>query len=129
RFLGERYEKQRGELLAGASALLFPIDWPEPFGLVMIEAMACGTPVLAFRGGAVEELVRPGVTGAIVDSVDEAVAALPGVLQLDRSDCREASERRSSAARMARDSVRVYERVIGPPRRVAGWSAGAASNA
>ena len=128
-FLGELDERQKRDLLAGAAALLFPIDWPEPFGLVMIEAMACGTPVLAFRGGAVEELVRPGVTGAIVDSVDEAVAALPGVLQLDRSDCREEFERRFSATRMARDYVRVYERVIGPSRRVAGWSAGAASNA
>jgi glycosyltransferase involved in cell wall biosynthesis len=128
-FLGELDELEKRELLAGAAALLFPIDWPEPFGLVMIEAMACGTPILAFRGGAVEELVRPGVTGTIVDSVDEAVAALPGVLQLARSGCREEFERRFSATRMARDYVRVYERAIGPSRRVAGWSAGAATNA
>jgi glycosyltransferase involved in cell wall biosynthesis len=128
-YLGEIDERQKRELLSDAAALVFPIDWPEPFGLVMIEAMACGTPVLAFRGGAVEELLRPGITGAIVDSVDEAVAALPGVLKLDRLHCREEFERRFSATRMARDYVRVYERVIGPSRRVAGWSAGAASNA
>ena len=130
KYLGEIGDREKEELLGAALAVLFPIDWPEPFGLVMIEAMACGTPVLAFRGGAVEEIIRPGVTGAIVDSVDEAVAALPGVIRLDRRRCREEFERRFTARRMARDYVRVYERVMDAPWRVAesGWSAGAASN-
>jgi len=129
-FLGEINDRQKRDLLAGARALLFPIDWPEPFGLVMVEALACGTPVLAFRGGAVEEVVRAGVTGAIVDTVDEAVAALPGVLALDRAGCREEFERRFSVRRMARDYVRVYQRLMDTPRRVAapGWSAEAASH-
>jgi glycosyltransferase involved in cell wall biosynthesis len=130
KYLGEVDDRQKRDLLAGAGALLFPIDWPEPFGLVMVEAMACGTPVLAFRGGAVEEVLRNGVTGAIVDTVDEAVAALPGVLALDRAACREEFERRFSARRMARDYVRVYERLMETSRRAPapGWSAGAASH-
>ena len=129
-FLGEIDDRQKRELLGEASALLFPIDWPEPFGLVMVEAMACGTPVIAFRGGSVEEVLRAGVTGAIVDTVDEAVAALPAVLALDRAGCREEFERCFSARRMARDYVRVYERLLDTGRRVPapGWSAGAASN-
>jgi glycosyltransferase involved in cell wall biosynthesis len=129
-YLGEIDDREKRDLLADALALLFPIDWPEPFGLVMVEAMACGTPVIAFRGGAVEELLRPGATGAIVDTVDEAVAALPGVVRLDRRRCREEFERRFSAQRMARDYVRVYERVMDAPWAVAesGWSAGAASH-
>ena len=128
-WLGELSDGEKVELLAEALALLFPIDWPEPFGLVMIEAMACGTPVLAFRGGSVAEVIQPGVTGAIVDSVDEAVAALPGVLALDRARCRQEFERRFSVGRMARDYVRVYERAIGATRRHVGaeWSAGAAT--
>jgi glycosyltransferase involved in cell wall biosynthesis len=129
-FLGEVDDRQKRELLGEAGALLFPIDWPEPFGLVMVEAMACGTPVLAFRGGSVEEVLEAGVTGAIVDTVDEAVEALPAVLALDRAGCREEFERRFSARRMARDYVRVYERLMDTGRRVPapGWSAGAASN-
>jgi glycosyltransferase involved in cell wall biosynthesis len=130
KYLGEVDDRQKRDLLAEAGALLFPIDWPEPFGLVMVEAMACGTPVLAFRGGAVEEVLRNGVTGAVVDTVDEAVAALPGVLALDRAACREEFERRFSARRMARDYVRVYERLMETSRRAPapGWSAGAASH-
>ena len=130
RLTGEVDDTTKQAFLAGAAALLFPIDWPEPFGLVMVEAMACGTPVLAFRGGAVEEVLRNGVTGAVVDTVDEAVAALPGVLALDRAACREEFERRFSARRMARDYVRVYERLMETSRRAPapGWSAGAASH-
>jgi glycosyltransferase involved in cell wall biosynthesis len=129
-YLGEIGDAQKAEFLGEASAVLFPIDWPEPFGLVMIESMACGTPVLAFRGGAVEEVLRPGVTGAIVDSVDEAVAALPGVIALDRTRCRREFERRFSVARMAQEYVGVYEQLIDARRGVgaAGWSAGAASH-
>src|SRR5437899_7442846 len=83
-FIGEIDERRKAEFLGEAQALLFPIDWPEPFGLVMIEAMACGTPVLAFRQGSVSEVVDEGVTGAIVDTTEEAVRMLPHVLALDR---------------------------------------------
>src|SRR5215510_928641 len=79
-FIGEINEWEKQEFLSEAAGLLFPVDWPEPFGLVMIEAMACGTPVLAFRCGSVPEVVDPGVTGHIVDTEEEAVAALPGLL-------------------------------------------------
>ena len=129
-YLGEVDDRQKRDLLAEARALLFPIDWPEPFGLVLLEAMASATPVLAFRGGAVEEIVQDGVTGMIVDSVDQAVSALPAVLALDRGRCREEFERRFSVRRMARDYVRVYERLTDAPRRATAseWSAGAASN-
>jgi glycosyltransferase involved in cell wall biosynthesis len=129
-YLGEVDDRQKRELLGEAGALVFPIDWPEPFGLVMVESLACGTPVLAFRGGSVEEVLQAGVTGAIVDTVEEAVEALPAVLALDRAGCREEFERRFSARRMARDYVRVYERLMDTSRRVPapGWSAGAASN-
>jgi len=127
-YLGEVDDRQKCDLIGNARALLFPIDWPEPFGLVMVEAMACATPVLAFRGGSVEEILEAGVTGTVVDTVDEAVAALPAVLALDRTRCREEFERRFSARRMARDYVRVYERLMDASRRAPapGWSAGAA---
>ena len=84
-YVGEIDERSKSEFLGQASALLFPIDWPEPFGLSMIEAMACGTPVLAFRCGSVPEIVDPGVTGMIVDTMDEAIRVLPQVLALDRA--------------------------------------------
>jgi glycosyltransferase involved in cell wall biosynthesis len=129
-YLGEVDDQQKRDLLADARALLFPIDWPEPFGLVLLEAMASGTPVLAFRGGAVEEILEGGVTGMVVDTVDQAVSVLPAVLALDRGRCREEFERRFSARRMARDYVRVYERLTDATRRVtaSGWRAGAATN-
>ncbi len=90
-FIGEINERSKTEFLGEAQALLFPIDWPEPFGLVMIEAMAFGTPVLAFRQGSVSEIVDQGVTGAIVDTMDEAVRMLPQVLALDRRAVRRAT--------------------------------------
>jgi glycogen synthase len=96
------------EFLAEAQALLFPIAWPEPFGLVMIEAMACGTPVLAFRHGSVSEIIDQDVTGAIVDTMDEAVRMLPRVIALDRRAVRRRFEQRFSSARMAQDYVAVY---------------------
>jgi glycosyltransferase involved in cell wall biosynthesis len=108
-FIGEINERQKSAFLGEARALLFPIDWPEPFGLVMIEAMACGTPVLAFRAGAVPEVIDEGVTGLIVDTLDEAVAALPRVLALDRAAVRRRFEDRFSARRMALDYLSVYE--------------------
>jgi glycosyltransferase involved in cell wall biosynthesis len=111
-FIGEINEQQKTQFLAGARALLFPVDWPEPFGLVMIEAMACGTPVLAFRCGSVPEIVDDGVTGAIVDTVDEAIAALPHVIALDRHKVRQRFEQRFSATRMATDYVDIYRALI-----------------
>jgi glycosyltransferase involved in cell wall biosynthesis len=107
-YIGEINELGKTEFLGGACALLFPVDWPEPFGLVMIEAMACGTPVLAFRRGSVPEVIDPGVTGMIVDSVEEAIRVLPRVLTLDRRKVRRRFDERFSATRMAKDYLRVY---------------------
>jgi glycosyltransferase involved in cell wall biosynthesis len=111
-FVGEINEKAKRDFLGDALALLFPIDWPEPFGLAMIEAMACGTPVLAFRGGSVPEIVDQHVTGAIVDTVEEAIAALPKVMALDRSAVRRRFEQRFTAARMANDYVKAYQKLL-----------------
>jgi glycosyltransferase involved in cell wall biosynthesis len=110
-FIGEIDERQKGAFLGGARALLFPVDWPEPFGLVMIEALACGVPVLAFRRGSVPEVIDHGVTGIIVDTVDEAVAAMPRLVMLSRQQCQRTFERRFSAARMAADYERTYEQL------------------
>ncbi len=111
-FVGEINEREKSEFLSEASALLFPVDWPEPFGLVMIEAMACGTPVLAFRCGSVPEIVEDGVTGRIVETMDEALCAVPQVLALDRRAVRRRFEERFSAARMARDYLRIYRSML-----------------
>lgn len=111
-FLGEVAGRQREELIAGAKALLFPIDWAEPFGLVMIEAMACGTPVIAFRRGSVPEVLEDGVTGFIVDSVDQAVDAVGQLHQINRRQCRKVFEDRFTARRMTADYLAIYERLI-----------------
>ncbi len=111
-FVGEIGEEGKDEFLGGAAALLFPIDWPEPFGLVMVEAMARGTPVLAFRHGSVPEVVEPGVSGAVVDTVEEAVRMLPDVIGLDRRLVRAAAERRFNVRAMAAAYLDVYERLI-----------------
>jgi glycosyltransferase involved in cell wall biosynthesis len=111
-FIGEIGEHQKTGFLGDAEALLFPIDWPEPFGLVMIEAMACSTPVLAFDAGSVREVVDDGVTGRIVSSMDEAVKALPEVLALNRSQVRATFENRFSARTMAQGYVDLYERMM-----------------
>ena len=111
RYLGEIGETEKAALLGGAQALLFPIDWPEPFGMVVIEALSCGTPVLAWPGGSVPELIEPGVNGWIVDSIDEAVDALRRVAAIDRAACRASFDRRFTAERMARDYVSVYKRL------------------
>jgi len=108
-FLGEISDAEKGKFLGEAAALLFPIDWPEPFGLAMIEAMANGTPVVAFRCGAVPEIIDDGMTGLVVDSIDEAVAAVPRALELSRVRVRREFERRFCADRMARDYLAVYE--------------------
>jgi glycosyltransferase involved in cell wall biosynthesis len=111
-FIGEINEHEKTEFLGNALALLFPIEWPEPFGLSMIESMACGTPVLAFRRGSVTEVVEDGLTGCIVDSMEEALSALPRVLALDRRAVRRRFEERFSAARMAHDYVNVYRSLL-----------------
>ena len=111
-YIGEIDERAKGKFLGDALALLFPIDWPEPFGLVMIEAMACGTPVLAFRHGSVPEVIDEGVTGYVVDTVNEALLKISSLLSLDRSRVRRRFDERFSAARMARDYVRVYQSLL-----------------
>ena len=111
-FIGEINERQKSEFLGEASAVLFPIDWPEPFGLVMIEAMALGTPTIAFRCGSVPEVIENGVNGAIVSSEDEAVAALPSVLSLDRRKIRRRFEQRFTATRMAKDYLDLYHSLV-----------------
>jgi glycosyltransferase involved in cell wall biosynthesis len=113
--VGEVNEHGKQSFLAEAAALLFPIDWPEPFGLVMIEAMACGTPVIAFRRGAVPEVVDDGVTGFIVDTEAEALRAIERLSELDRREVRKAFERQFSARRMAEDYVRCYGSLVGAP--------------
>jgi len=111
-FIGEINDHQKTLFLGEAQALLFPVDWPEPFGLSMIEAMACGTPVLAFRCGSVPEIVEDGITGAIVETMDEAIAALPRVIALDRKKVRQRFEQRFSATRMAKDYVGIYRSLL-----------------
>ena len=110
--IGEVDDRGKQDLLGNAYALIFPIDWPEPFGLVMIEAMACGTPVIAFRCGSVPELIDDGVTGFIVDDIDQALAALDKVKDLDRRRCRQVFEERFSVSRMTRDYLQIYSRII-----------------
>ncbi len=111
-YVGEINDAEKPAFLSGARALLFPIAWPEPFGLVMIEAMACGCPVVAFRQGSVPEVVEDGVTGFIVDTVEQAVAACARIDRLDRAAVRARFEARWTARRMARDYLAVYERLI-----------------
>jgi glycosyltransferase involved in cell wall biosynthesis len=110
-FIGEIDDRQKSDFLGHARALLFPIDWPEPFGLVMIEALACGTPVIAFRGGSVREVIDHGVTGFVVNSTEEAIEAAARVHTLDRRSCRAVFERRFTVSRMAEQYLDVYERI------------------
>jgi glycosyltransferase involved in cell wall biosynthesis len=107
-FIGEIADRDKSEFLGQASALLFPVDWPEPFGLAMIEAMACGTPVLAFRCGSIPEVVDDEVTGRIVETEEEAVPALTALLDYDRHAVRQRFEQRFTSARMAKDYLKVY---------------------
>jgi glycosyltransferase involved in cell wall biosynthesis len=111
-FVGEIGDAEKQEFLGEAAVLLFPIDWDEPFGMVMIESMACGTPVVAFKGGSVPEVIEEGVTGYIVRTVEEAVVATGRAMQLDRARCREAFEARFAAERMAEDYMRIYEALV-----------------
>ena len=107
-FIGEIGENEKQEFLGGAYALMFLIDWPEPFGLAMIEALACGTPVIAYRRGSVPEIIEHGQTGFIVNSVEEAVAAIPKAAELSREGCRRTAEERFSSYRMAKDYLTEY---------------------
>jgi glycosyltransferase involved in cell wall biosynthesis len=111
-FIGEISDREKTAFLGNAAALLFPIDWPEPFGLALIEAMANGTPIIAFRRGAVTEIVEDGITGMIVDSIDEAVAAVPRAGALDRVAIRRRFEARYSVERMARDYLELYDALL-----------------
>jgi glycosyltransferase involved in cell wall biosynthesis len=116
-FVGEIDEKQKPEFLSGAKALLFPIDWSEPFGLVMIEAMACGTPVIAFNRGSVPEVIEPGLTGFIVEDVQGAVGALQNINSLSREAIRARFESRFTSHTMARNYVDTYTALIEAERR------------
>jgi glycosyltransferase involved in cell wall biosynthesis len=111
-FVGEIGDERKSAFLGNARALLFPVDWPEPFGLVMIEAMACGTPVIAWRSGSVPEVIEDGVTGFIVDSEEEAVAAIGKVGRLDRQEIRRVFERRFTAKVMAGNYLHLYRRLL-----------------
>jgi len=113
-FLGEIDDAGKNELLGGAAALLFPIDWPEPFGLVMIEAMACGTPVIAWDAGSTREVVDEAVSGFIVRSIAEAVEAIAEAETLNGAMVRKIFERRFSAATMSKNYLRLYSRLARP---------------
>jgi glycosyltransferase involved in cell wall biosynthesis len=115
-FIGEIDEVQKAAFLGRARALLFPIDWPEPFGLVMIEAMSAGTPVIAWRNGSVPEVVKDGVSGIIVDSMAEAVAAAHRSVTMDRFQVRLHFESHFTAARMASDYLGAFDRLLGSSR-------------
>jgi glycosyltransferase involved in cell wall biosynthesis len=115
-FIGEIGESQKSAFLGGARALLFPIDWPEPFGLVMIEALACGVPVIAFAGGSVREVVEHGVTGFVVESVEEAIDAVRRIGEIDRRACRATFERRFTVNQMASRYIRIYRRLVAQAR-------------
>ena len=117
-FIGEVGEMEKRELLGNAYALLFPIDWVEPFGLVMIEAMACGTPTIAFRRGSVPEIIDDQVTGYVVEDIEQSLAALDKLQSFDRERCRQVFEKRFSARRMAADYLKVYDRLIDAQRGV-----------
>jgi glycosyltransferase involved in cell wall biosynthesis len=117
-FIGEINDRQKPEFLSGARALLFPIDWPEPFGLVMIEAMACGTPVIAFPAGSVPEVIDDGVSGFIVADEDAAVAATRRLHELDPATVRATFDRRWTARRMAEDYLELYEELALPMPRL-----------
>jgi len=112
-YIGEIGNPEKCEFLGSAAALLFPINWPEPFGLVMIEAMACGTPVVAYSSGSVPEVLEDGVTGFLVNNVDTAAEAVGRLPEIERSRCRHTFEQRFSARRMAQDYLAIYEKLIG----------------
>ena len=118
-FVGEIGEREKCDFLGKARALLFPIDWPEPFGLVLIEAMSCGTPTVAWRAGAVPEIITEGSNGFIVESIDDAVVAVQRCAQIDRAAVRASFEQRFTVQRMTRDYLEIYRRVSRRSGRVA----------
>ena len=111
-FVGEITDTEKDEFIGNAMALVCPYDWPEPFGLVLIEALACGTPVLAYRRGSIPEIIDHGVTGFICETVSDMVDAVGQVSLIDRQSCRAAFDERFTADRMARDYVALYERLL-----------------
>jgi glycosyltransferase involved in cell wall biosynthesis len=119
-FVGEVNDSRKAAFLSQAKALLFPIDWPEPFGLVMIEAMACGTPVIAFPSGSVPEILTDGQTGFIVNNDEEAVDAIACISDIERRGVRAEFERRFSARRMAEDYVRCYSDLVSRSNQIEG---------
>ncbi|RLT27924.1 MAG: glycosyltransferase family 4 protein [Chloroflexi bacterium] len=123
-WVGEVSDAEKQDFLGNAAALLFPIAWPEPFGMVMIEAMACGTPTIAYRAGSVPEVIEDGRSGFVVRGVDEAVAALDRLGTFDRQACRAAFDERFTVERMAADYVRIYADLIGEQQPAAALSAG-----
>ncbi|MBI2817368.1 MAG: glycosyltransferase family 4 protein [Acidobacteria bacterium] len=112
-YLGEANQDEKNLLMGGAVALLVPINWPEPFGLVMIEAMACGAPVIAYKRGSVPELIEEGVTGFIVRDMEEAIQAVEKAFTFDRARCRRRFLERFSASRMTRDYLNIYAEITG----------------
>jgi glycosyltransferase involved in cell wall biosynthesis len=118
-FIGEIGGAEKQRFLGDARALIFPIDWSEPFGLVMIEAMACGTPVIAWRNGAVPEIVQDGVTGFVVENIEQAVQAVGRVGSLSRRTCREVFDERFDAVQMARNYLNVYRGLVDDRQRLA----------
>ena len=110
-YIGEVGDREKCALLESASALLFPVDWPEPFGLVMIEALACGTPVIAYRRGAIPEIVQDGATGFVVNNQEEAIRAAQSIGNIDRRTCRAAFEQRFTVTAMVDNYLRVYHRI------------------
>jgi glycosyltransferase involved in cell wall biosynthesis len=112
-YIGEVNDVEKSEFLGGARALLFPIDWPEPFGLAMVEALACGTPVIARPYGSVPEVMKPGVSGFVADGIDEMVAAVHKVESLPREQCRAYFEERFTVEKMVDKYEQVYARLIG----------------
>jgi glycosyltransferase involved in cell wall biosynthesis len=113
-YVGELGQREKDEFLGNAYALLFPIDWPEPFGLVMIEAMACGTPVVAYRRGSVPEVLGDGSAGFVVEGLNDAAAAVKKIGAISRQRCREVFEERFSVRRMAEEYVAIYRRLLQP---------------
>ena len=116
-FLGEIGEDEKAMLLANARALLFPIDWREPFGMVTIESLACGTPVIAYNRGSVPEIITHGKTGYVVENITEAVKALRNINQIDRDECRASFETRFSATIMAKNYLSLYEKLLHPEKK------------
>lgn len=110
--LGEITDEEKDEFIGNAIALVCPYDWPEPFGIVLIEALACATPVLAYRQGSIPEIIEPGVTGFISETLEEMISSVTKLETIDRRDCRESFDRRFTAKRMVSDYLKIYEEVV-----------------